>query len=71
MLACPDYIIWKGFNTAIDMQRIKIGLEWNMYVTLFYPLKILNLHKNETNYKTSHEKNAFDLKTINQDLTIE
>ena len=37
LLTYPDYVIFKGFEIVIDIQRIRYGLKWNVHATLFDP----------------------------------
>ena len=40
LLTYPDYVIWKGFETDIDIQRIRAGLKYNKCV-----VKTRNIHE--------------------------
>ena len=42
MLACPDFVIFKGFKIRADMLRIRFKPTSNADTILFCPKKLLN-----------------------------
>jgi len=40
LLTYPDYVIWKGVETYIDIQQIRAELKWNVHAAPFNPSKI-------------------------------
>ena len=57
LLTYPEYVIWKGAETFIDIQWIRAGIKWNVYATPFYPARITNpIEKDTNNTKTSQNE---------------
>ena len=51
LLTCLDFVMWKGLETSIDMQRLRSGLILNNHTRLFQLLTILYLQKMMTNIR--------------------
>ena len=47
LLTYPDYVIWKGFETVIDIRQIRAGLKYNVSAAPFHPSKISYLQEND------------------------
>ena len=50
LLTYPDYVIWKGFETIIDIHWIRAGLKWNVRAVPFYPLRISYPQENDQSH---------------------
>ena len=60
LLIYQDYVIWKGVETYIDIQRIRAGLRWNVRVVPFNPSKITDPQKNDTKHMESSPERIID-----------
>ena len=48
LLTYLDYVIWKGFETVIDIRRIRAGLKYNVSAAPFQPSIRTDINKEDT-----------------------
>ena len=72
LLTYSDYVIFKGFEMVIDIERIRYGLKWNVRTVKFYPKshsqsqasnasEHQEIHKKDRRSKNQHNKNSIAL----------
>jgi len=57
-LTYPDFVVWKGFEMYLDVQRLRSGITLNAHAKPFRPLKLSFPQKHDSQYKNDyHHRN--------------